>query len=81
MLGLIAVGTAILNAGALGVTDEGKILLKTVHVRIGYVLAISSLLLLLLSQAVTGPVLAGTDLFYPPLGAWIASWIAEAAAW
>ena len=32
MLGLIAVGVAILNAKALGVTDDGKILLKTVHV-------------------------------------------------
>ncbi|MDT8318898.1 MAG: cytochrome b/b6 domain-containing protein [Xanthomonadales bacterium] len=134
MLGLIAVGTVILNAGALGVPDGGKILLKTVHVWIGYVfainllwrlvwafigsprarwrailpggrgylgelrryfaapggtaarqylghnplgrIAIGILLLLLLSQAVTGLVLAGTDLFYPPLGSWIAGWIA-----
>jgi Ni/Fe-hydrogenase 1 B-type cytochrome subunit len=134
VLGLIAVGTVILNAGALGVTDDGKILLKTVHVLIGYVLAISLLwrlvwafiggrharwrailpggrgyagelrsyvtgfvggrprqyvghnplgriaiailLLLLLNQAVTGLVLAGTDLFYPPLGSWVAGWIA-----
>ncbi|MGD2112744.1 MAG: cytochrome b/b6 domain-containing protein [Gammaproteobacteria bacterium] len=134
MLGLIAVGVAILNAKALAVTDDGKILLKTVHVWIGYVfalnlawrlvwafiggpharwrailpggrgylgevraylagfragrpaqylghnplgrLAVTLLLVLLLSQAVTGLVLAGTDLFYPPLGAWIAGWIA-----
>ena len=34
------------------------------------------LLLLLLTQAVTGLVLAGTDLFYPPIGAWIADRIA-----
>ena len=34
------------------------------------------LLLLLLSQALTGLVLAGTDLFYPPLGSWIANWVA-----
>ena len=27
-------------------------------------------------QAVTGLVLAGTDLFYPPIGSWIASWVA-----
>ena len=37
MLGLIAVGVAILNDKALGVTVDGKILLKTVHVWIGYV--------------------------------------------
>lgn len=133
VLGLIAVGVAILNAKALGVTDEGKVLLKTVHVWIGYVfavnllwrliwafvgspsarwrailpfrrgylrelrrslaapdgrppqylghtplgrLAITMLLLLLTAQAITGLVLAGTDLFYPPLGGWIAGWVA-----
>ena len=134
MLGLIAVGVAILNDGALGVTNDGKILLKTVHVWIGYVfalnllwrlvwafigspqarwrailpggsgytndvrgyiadfiagrprqylghnplgrLAVSLLLLLLMTQAVTGLVLAGTDLFYPPIGGWIAERIA-----
>ena len=32
MLGLIAVGVVILNSKALGVTNDGKILLKTVHV-------------------------------------------------
>jgi cytochrome b len=31
----------------------------------------------LLTQAVTGLVLAGTDLFYPPIGSWIAGWIAN----
>jgi Ni/Fe-hydrogenase 1 B-type cytochrome subunit len=134
MIGLIAVGVVILNAKALGIPDAGKILLKTVHVWIGYVfaanllwrlvqafagsrtarwrsflpggpgyldelrgyladlragrvrqyaghnpagrIAVSLLLLLLLTQAVSGLVLAGTDLFYPPLGAWIAGWIA-----
>ncbi|MCW8841506.1 MAG: cytochrome b/b6 domain-containing protein [Gammaproteobacteria bacterium] len=39
-------------------------------------LMITLLLLLLASQAVTGLVLAGTDLYYPPLGGWIASWVA-----
>ena len=34
------------------------------------------LLLLLLAQAVTGLVFAGTDRFLPPLGSWIASWVA-----
>ena len=134
MLGLIAVGVVILNNKALGVTNDGKILLKTVHVWIGYVfavnllwrifqafaggpqarwrailpggrgyvtelrryitdfssaqprqylghnplgrLAVTLLLLLLLVQAVTGLVLAGTDIFYPPLGSWITGWIA-----
>jgi len=39
VLGLIAVGVVILNAKALSVATEGKILLKTVHVWIGYVFA------------------------------------------
>jgi cytochrome b len=134
LLGLIAVGVAILNNEALGLSSDGKILLKTVHVWIGYVfalnllwrlvwafiggpyarwrallpggrgyikkvrdyiagfragqppqylghnplgrIAVTCLLLLLLSQAISGLVLAGTDLFYPPLGAWIAGWVA-----
>jgi Ni/Fe-hydrogenase 1 B-type cytochrome subunit len=37
ILGLIAVGTTILYSKALGVTSDGKVLLKTVHVYIGYV--------------------------------------------
>jgi Ni/Fe-hydrogenase 1 B-type cytochrome subunit len=134
MFGLVAVGVVILNAKALGVTNDGKILLKTTHVLIGYVftvnllwrliwafvggassrwravlpggrgyvnevrgyimglrtgrplqylghnplgrIAISILLLLLLTQAVSGLVVAGTDLFYPPFGSWIAAWVA-----
>ena len=134
ILGLIAVAVAILNGKALGVSTEGKILLKTIHVLIGYVftinllwrliwafiggpnarwqailpggagyldevrayiasikagqprqylghnplgrIAVTLLLFLLLTQAITGLVLAGTDIFYPPIGAWIASWIA-----
>jgi cytochrome b len=134
VIGLAAVALAILNAKALGVSTDGKILLKTVHVLIGYVfalnllwrllwafigkprarwrailpggpgyldrlrayraslrtgqpaqyighnpagrLAVTLLLALLLVQAVTGLVLAGTDIFYPPFGAWIAGWIA-----
>jgi len=39
ILGLIAIGVAILNSKALGVTNDGKLLLKTVHVYIGYVFA------------------------------------------
>jgi len=134
VLGLIAVGVAILNDKALGVTIDGKILLKTVHVWIGYTfalnllwrlvwafvggvhsrwrailpggrgylseassylsdvragqprqylghnplgrIAVTLLLLLLLTQAITGLILASTDLFYPPIGSWIASWVA-----
>jgi Ni/Fe-hydrogenase 1 B-type cytochrome subunit len=38
-------------------------------------LAVLVILLLLMVQAVTGLVLAGTDIFYPPLGSWIAHWI------
>ena len=37
----MAVGVVILNAKLLGVTDDGKILLKTVHVWIGYVFALN----------------------------------------
>ena len=40
-------------------------------------IAVTLLLLLLSLQAVTGLVLAGTDLFYPPIGAWVAGWIAN----
>lgn len=134
LFGLVAVGVVILNAKVLGVPNDGKILLKTTHVWIGYVftlnllwrliwafiggtnarwrailpggrgylkelsnyitglrtgqlqqyvghnpigrIAITLLLLLLLIQAVTGLVLAGTDLFYPPFGSWIAAWVA-----
>jgi cytochrome b len=134
VLGLIAVGLAILNDDALGLSRDGKILLKTVHVWIGYAfalnllwrlvwafiggpyarwrtilpggrgyvsetsryvaelragrqmqylghnplgrIAVTVLLLLLLVMAVTGLMLAGTDLFFPPIGRWIANWIA-----
>jgi cytochrome b len=134
VLGLTAVGVAILNDGALGISNDGKILLKTVHVYFGYVfamnlawrlvwaftgstharwrellpggpgylpalrryvsalrggehpqylghnplgrIAVALMLLLLLTQAVTGLVLAGTDLFLPPVGPWIAKAVA-----
>ncbi len=39
-------------------------------------LMIVLLYVLLLIQVVTGLALAGTDLYYPPFGYWIASWIA-----
>jgi Ni/Fe-hydrogenase 1 B-type cytochrome subunit len=134
VLGLIAVGVGILNDKALGLSNDGKILLKTIHVWIGYAFAlnlmwrfiwafvggkharwrtmlpggrgylgelrryvaaagagqpkqylahnplgrisVAVLLLLLLIMALTGLALAGTDLFYPPLGRWIANSVA-----
>lgn len=39
-------------------------------------LAITAMLLLLTVQALTGLFLAGSDVFYPPIGHWIAQWIA-----
>jgi Ni/Fe-hydrogenase 1 B-type cytochrome subunit len=132
--GLIFVGVAILYSKNLGVSSDGKILLKTVHVYIGYVFAVnlvwrwfwmwvgsryskwysffpygkiyvrsffrqlremktdktaqyaghtpigrlmvSILLILLTGQAITGLVLAGTDLYFPPFGGLIADWVA-----
>jgi len=134
VIALAALGLVILNASALGVTNPGKVTLKTIHTWVGYVfavnllwrlvwaflgnrfarwpailpggrgywkdlrsyaaasvaghpqaylghnplgrLAVSALLLLLVTQAVTGLVLAGTDLFLPPIGHWIAQWVA-----
>ena len=134
VLGLIGVGLVILYAGELGIENDGKIALKSIHVSIGYVfvanlvwrvawaffggrrsrwtaflpggrgygkslaaelrslrtgevghylghtplgrLSVTVLMLLLLCQAVTGIVLAGTDLYWPPFGGWIAAWIA-----
>jgi len=39
-------------------------------------IAVVVLFVLLLMQAVTGLVLAGTDLYWPPFGYWFASWVA-----
>lgn len=39
-------------------------------------LGIAVLFVLIVIQALTGLVLAGTDLFYPPIGHWIAQWVA-----
>ena len=136
VIGLIAVGTVILNGKALGVSGEGKVLLKTVHVYIGYVfclnllwrlawafvgtrfarwgsllpvgagytrrlceyiqgakqgdapgylghnpmgrLMVTFLLLVLLTMGVTGIILAGTDVYMPPFGAYFADWVTGA---
>lgn len=135
VIGLIAVGLVIFNSKALGATTDGKILLKTVHVYIGYLfvinlglriiwgfwgsryarwsailpfgksykrslkqfidgakkgqtpgylghnpvarLMVTLLFLLLFLQAVTGLVLAGTDLYLPPFGHEIAEWVTD----
>ena len=134
VIALAVVGFVILNAGGLGVSNAGKVALKTIHTWIGYVFAlnllwriawaflgnryakwrsvlpggkgyfravrsyvaafiagppeqylghnpagrlgIAVLFLLLAIQVITGLVLAGTDLFYPPIGHWIAQWVA-----
>jgi Ni/Fe-hydrogenase 1 B-type cytochrome subunit len=134
VLGLIATGLAVLNDEVLGLSIGGKILLKSIHVCFGYVMAVNlawrfvwaffgnryarwrsllpggsgylgslraylasfvsgkpqqfighnplarigiSLLFLLLSvQLVTGLVIAGTDLYWPPFGRWFAQWVA-----
>jgi cytochrome b len=39
-------------------------------------IGVAALFLLITIQAITGLVLAGTDLFYPPFGSWIATWVA-----
>lgn len=134
VIGLMATGIAILSNDALGLSAAGKVLLKSVHVSFGYVMAanllwrfvwaffgnryarwravlpggagfvgamrayiasvlsgepqqyvghnplarigVSLLFLLLLVQVVTGLMLAGTDLFWPPFGRLFASWVA-----
>lgn len=134
VIALAALGTALLWDDELGLSAEGKVLLKTIHVWFGYVLAanlgvrlawafvggpfsrwrallplgrgylqslrgyvagmmsgeaprylghnplgrlmVTALLALLTVQGVTGLVLAGTDIYYPPIGASIARWVA-----
>lgn len=120
IIGLLAIGLIIFNAKTLGVSTDGKILLKTIHVIIGYVFSINLIwrilqgffstgfarwsktlpfmkgysnelnqlkakkpfaglnplgkvmvaLLIIASstQMVSGLVLAGTDIYYPPFG-------------
>ncbi|NND45419.1 MAG: cytochrome b/b6 domain-containing protein [Xanthomonadales bacterium] len=134
VLALLVVGTFIYFGSAFGVSGEGKILLKTIHVSIGYVflanllwrlawaffggpfarwgrllpfrrgylkalggylrgfsrgdppsyaghnpaarLSVTFLLVLMVNQAATGLVLAGTDIYFPPFGGSIAAWVA-----
>lgn len=134
ILGLATIGTVILNSKALGISNDGKILLKTIHVLIGYAfvtnllirlgwafagkstsrwssfipgpkdlreafsrqipnlfkasghdydghsplgkISVTLLLLCMSLMAITGLVLAGTDIYFPPLGHWVAQSIA-----
>lgn len=134
VLSLAGFGLVILNAGALEISNAGKILLKTLHVWLGYVfalniavrlvwgflgnhharwrqmlpggkgyfghlrsysasiaagkpqsylghnplgrIAVAGLLLVMIVQACTGLLLAGTDIYFPPFGSLIAHWIA-----
>ena len=134
VIGLIATGLVVLNGDVFGLSAEGKVALKSVHVSFGYVMTlnllwrfvwaffgnryarwravlpggagfmaalqayvasflsgepqqyighnplarigVSLLFLLLLVQAATGLVLAGTDLFWPPFGRLFAEWVA-----
>jgi len=134
ILGLGAIGIALLYDKELGLTDAGKLLLKSIHVWFGYIFVlnllwrivwafignpharwtailpfqsgyiaesksyirgliqgdaqpyvghnpiaramVTLLLILLVVQAATGFVLAGTDIYYPPFGHWTAAWIA-----
>lgn len=127
---LICIGLVILNSKALGISTDGKILLKSIHVLVGYVFAINlmiriliafigksherwgnmlpfnkgyvkefsdfrqqkkaaykghnpigklmvlALFSLMLTQVVSGLVIAGTDIYYPPFGQYFAESIA-----
>ncbi|MDT8376676.1 MAG: cytochrome b/b6 domain-containing protein [Mariprofundaceae bacterium] len=134
IIGLIAVGTVILYGKEIGVSGEGKVLLKTVHVYIGYLfclnllwrltmafvagnrftrwgsilpvgegfsrrlreyingaraghipaylghnplatMMVSLLFAIMLVMAISGIVLAGTDVYMPPLGTFFADWV------
>lgn len=135
VLTLIAIGLIIMNSKALGIPDEGKILLKTWHVYVGYVFAlnliwrivmgfvgnrfsrwtailplgkkykrqcqmyreslnkgkplsfaghnplarlmVTILFILLSTQAITGLVIGGTDVYMPPFGKSFKAWVAE----
>jgi len=127
---LIALGLIILNGKLLGIDTDGKVLLKTIHVSIGYVFAVNLLFRLMIGfigkaherwreilpfnkgftkelvefkqqkktaykghnplgklmilalfflmsvQLISGLVIAGTDIYYPPFGQYFAESIA-----
>ena len=127
---LVFIGVVILNSKLFGISTDGKILLKTFHVIVGYIFAanllfrliigfigtaherwnktlpfnkgfkeelvefkqqkkvaykghnpagklmVLALLFLMTVQAISGLVIAGTDIYYPPLGRYFAERIA-----
>lgn len=127
---LIIIGTVILNAKTLGISVDGKILLKTIHVFAGYLFAVNllfritigfigkgferwgetlpfnsgfvkdlsefkqaknkvykghnpigklmvaALLTFMIIQMISGLVIAGTDIYYPPFGQYFSESIA-----
>lgn len=125
---LLIIGLIIFNGSALGISTEGKILLKQIHVSIGYVfsfnlifrivlgflgknyerwsktlpffkefnddikdknpnkvfkghnpagkLMVAALLTCMSVQMITGLVIAGTDIYYPPFGQYFAKSVA-----
>jgi Ni/Fe-hydrogenase 1 B-type cytochrome subunit len=134
MVALGSLGTILLFGKDLGLSDDGKLIIKTIHVLIGYVfvsnllvrivrafigsegsrwksilpggrnfvrstffqlrnlfraeghqndnhsplgrISVALMLLCMSAMAVTGLTLAGTDVYYPPLGGWIQEWVA-----
>jgi len=135
ILGLVAIGLVMMFSKDLGITDDGKILLKATHIWVGYVFVINLLsrfvwaflgnrfarwkailpfgklykvqfkaylegrkvgrtvhflghnplgrwsvllmFLLMIGQGITGLILASTDLYMPPFGSQMKSWVAE----
>lgn len=135
ILVLVAIGLVMMFSKDLGITTQGKILLKATHIWVGYVFVLNLLgrvvwaflgnrfarwkailpfgkvyknqlhvyftgkkvgrtvhflghnplgrwsvllmLLLMTGQSVTGLILASTDLYMPPLGSQMKSWVAE----
>ncbi|MCW8917597.1 MAG: cytochrome b/b6 domain-containing protein [Gammaproteobacteria bacterium] len=136
VLALVGTGLVIYNGKTLGISADAKVMMKELHVWVGYLFALNLawrmvqgfrgshfarwgavlpigrgylgelgaylgslrsgqprhylghnplgqlmvllLFILLFAQAISGLVLAGTDLYYPPLGSWIAQWVAPA---
>lgn len=136
VLALIGTGLVIYNGKTLGISADAKVMMKELHVWVGYLFALNLawrivqgfrgshfarwhtilpigrgylrelgaylgslrsgkprhylghnplgqlmvllLFILMFAQAISGLVLAGTDLYYPPLGSWIAQWVAPA---
>jgi len=68
-------GTISEAAGYIRAVREGKPQPYLGHNPLGR-MAVTLILLLLLTMAVTGLIRAGTDIYYPPLGSWVSTYIA-----